>query len=85
VTTLEYAPGRLQFELLGENDQVRRSRAFLALMRQRRSVRHFSSEPGAPELIETAVRAAATAPSAFRTSGATGLPLPAADAAFACR
>jgi nitroreductase len=32
-------------------------------MRQRRSVRQFSSEPVASELIENAVRAAATAPS----------------------
>jgi iodotyrosine deiodinase len=57
VTTLEDAPERLQFERLGENEQVRRSRAVLALMRQRRSVRHFSSEPGALELIESAARA----------------------------
>lgn len=63
MTTLEYAPKRLQFDRLGENEQVRRSRAFLALMRQRRSVRHFSSEPVASELIESAVRVAATAPS----------------------
>jgi iodotyrosine deiodinase len=60
---LEYAPERLQFARLDGNERLRRSRAFLALMRQRRSVRQFSSEPVAAELIENAVRTAATAPS----------------------
>jgi nitroreductase len=60
---LEYAPERLRFERLDGADERRRSREFLALMRRRRSVRHFSSEPVAPELIENALRTAATAPS----------------------
>jgi nitroreductase len=40
-----------------------RGEQFLALMNSRRTVRHFSSEPVPQELIELAIRAAATAPS----------------------
>ncbi len=39
------------------------SSGFLELMQERRSVRHFSSEPVAWELIENAIRTAGTAPS----------------------
>jgi nitroreductase len=40
-----------------------RARAFLELMDQRRSVRHFSADPVPRKLIETAIRTASTAPS----------------------
>jgi len=39
------------------------SRRFLAEMASRRSIRHFSGAPVDPELIENAIRTAATAPS----------------------
>ena len=53
----------LVFERMAESEQARRSRAFLEEMRQRRSVRSFSSEPVAYELIENAIATAGTAPS----------------------
>jgi iodotyrosine deiodinase len=53
----------LEFERLSEERQLAASRAFLALMRRRRSVRHYSREPVPWELIENAVATAATAPS----------------------
>jgi nitroreductase len=40
-----------------------RGEQFLALMNSRRTVRHFSPEPVSRELIELAIRTAATAPS----------------------
>jgi iodotyrosine deiodinase len=52
-----------EFERLSEAEQLSRSRAFLASMRRRRSVRHFSSEPAPYELVENAIATAATAPS----------------------
>ncbi|MDQ3161947.1 MAG: nitroreductase family protein [Actinomycetota bacterium] len=60
---MSYVPQRLDFPRLSEAEAARRSAEFLALMRRRRSVRHFSSEPVAFELIANAVRTAATAPS----------------------
>ena len=57
----------LSFERLQEPEQIQRSRAFLARMRTRRTVRHFSSEPVAYELVENAIATAGTAPRA-RTS-----------------
>ena len=53
----------LEFERLPEPEAVARSRAFLALMARRRSVRQFSAEPVPLELVENAVQTAATAPS----------------------
>jgi nitroreductase len=53
----------LAFERLPEDEQLRRARAFFETMRTRRSVRDFSPEPVAYELIESAIRTAATAPS----------------------
>lgn len=53
----------LAFERLPPTEQLAQSRAFLARMRSRRSVRQFSTEPVPLELIENAVATAATAPS----------------------
>ncbi len=53
----------LLFERLEPAESLQRSRAFLARMRQRRSIRAFSSEPVPFELIENAIATAATAPS----------------------
>ena len=53
-----HAPGRLD-----EADALARSRAFLDLMRTRRSVRHFSSDSVPRELIENALLVAGSAPS----------------------
>lgn len=53
----------LEFERLSEPEALERSRAFLELIAARRSVREFSPDPVARELVENAVRAAATAPS----------------------
>jgi len=61
--TSAFNPVPLDFERLGPDEARERSQAFLDLMRARRSVRHFSSEPVARELIENALRTAGTAPS----------------------
>ena len=53
----------LGFERLAADEQVRRSRAFLNEMARRRTVRDFSADPVAWELIENAIRVAASAPS----------------------
>ncbi|MCY4466781.1 MAG: nitroreductase family protein [Chloroflexi bacterium] len=53
----------LQFEMLDEAEQLRRSREFVRRIAQRRSVRDFSPQPVPIELIENAIRAAGTAPS----------------------
>jgi nitroreductase len=58
-----YAPVPLEFTRLDDATARARSRAFLELMRARRSVRHFSAEPVPWELIENALRTAGTAPS----------------------
>lgn len=57
----QYQP--LIFERLTPDEQLARSRQFLARMRSRRTVRDFSSEPVRFELIENAIAAAGTAPS----------------------
>jgi iodotyrosine deiodinase len=62
-TILGYTPIPLEFERLEADEARRRSREFLVSMGKRRSVRHFSDEPIAPELIENALRTAGTAPS----------------------
>jgi iodotyrosine deiodinase len=53
----------LSFERFPGAEQERRGREFLACMSRRRTVRHFSAEPVPFTLIETAIRAAAAAPS----------------------
>jgi iodotyrosine deiodinase len=53
----------LVFERQPADEQLRRVREFYEQMRRRRTVRHFSSESVPLEIIETAIRAAATAPS----------------------
>jgi iodotyrosine deiodinase len=53
----------LDFERLPADEQLSRSRRFLAAMRRRRTVRHFSREPVPFELVENAVATAGTAPS----------------------
>ena len=58
-----YTPVPLRFERLADDVAIERSRAFLAQLSGRRSVRHFSSESVPPELLENALRSAGTAPS----------------------
>lgn len=53
----------LVFERLSPDEQMNRSRHFLAHMQTRRTVRDFSPEPVPFELIENAIRTAGTAPS----------------------
>jgi hypothetical protein len=62
-----YRPVPLEFERLEPAEALSRSESFLAVMRRRRSVRHFAPEPVERTLIDNALAAAATAP-----SGATG-------------
>lgn len=61
--TGEYAFRTLEFERLAPDEQLRRVRAFRTGMATRRSVRHFSAEPVARELVDEIVATAATAPS----------------------
>jgi iodotyrosine deiodinase len=58
-----YTPVPLAFERLTGEQALQASRAFLAHVNARRSVRHFSAEPVPRELIENALRSAGTAPS----------------------
>jgi nitroreductase len=50
-------------ERLAEGEMLRRARAFHDLMRERRSVRHFSDRPVPRQLIELAILTASSAPS----------------------
>lgn len=50
-------------EQFGEDEMLRRARAFHDLMQKRRSVRHFSSRPVPRELLELAILTASSAPS----------------------
>ena len=59
----EYVPVPLLWERLDPEVALERSRAFLATMQARRSVRAFSTEPVPRELIDNALRIAGTAPS----------------------
>jgi nitroreductase len=62
-TRLTYTPLPLEFARPSPDEALRRSREFLELMSTRRSVRQFSTEPVPRELIENAIRTAASAPS----------------------
>jgi len=53
----------LEFERLPEDEQLARSRRFLASMRRRRTVREFVREPVPYELVVNAIATAGTAPS----------------------
>ncbi|MBZ0291138.1 MAG: nitroreductase family protein [Anaerolineae bacterium] len=53
----------LDYERLPSEEQLQQSRDFLARMKERRTVREFSTEPVPFELIENAIATAATAPS----------------------
>lgn len=53
----------LDFERLPEAEMRRRAADFHAAMARRRSVREFAADPVARELVEAAIRTAATAPS----------------------
>ena len=53
----------LAYEWLDEEEMLARSRAFLATMQGRRTVRHFSAAPVPFELIANAILTAGTAPS----------------------
>ncbi len=53
----------LEFHRLDPTEQLRASYRFLESIRTRRSVREFSPEPAPMELIENAIRCAASAPS----------------------
>jgi iodotyrosine deiodinase len=60
---VEYRPVPLDYERPGEEEALESSRAFLAMLEARRSIRRFSPEPVPLELVENAIRAAGTAPS----------------------
>jgi nitroreductase len=59
----DYRPVALQWQRLDPDEALARSRAFVELMRTRRSVRFFSSDPVPYELISNAIEVAGTAPS----------------------
>jgi len=58
-----YRPVPLLFERLPEDEMIARARAYAAAMATRRSVRSFSPEPVPAEILDDAIRAAASAPS----------------------
>lgn len=53
----------LDFRILPEAEMCHRAADFLALMRRRRTVRHFSDRPVPAALVADCIRTAATAPS----------------------
>lgn len=59
----DYRPIPFRPERLPEAEMLARARAFRDEMEQRRSVRFFSDEPVARELVELAIETASTAPS----------------------
>lgn len=63
MTELDYVPAPLEYDRPSTVQSVSASRVFLALMRRRRSVRSFSTDPVPFEVIRNAIEAAGTAPS----------------------
>lgn len=53
----------LEFERISEDESRRRAREFLVRIRTRRTVRDFAPDPVPLDLVETAIAAAASAPS----------------------
>lgn len=53
----------LEHRRVGARESLERGAAFHAIMNQRRTTRHFSTEPVSREMIEWAIRTAGTAPS----------------------
>ena len=51
------------YQRIPTDEMIARSRHFLEMMRQRRTVREFSAEPVPREVIESALLTAGTAPS----------------------
>ena len=60
---MEYRPVPLVYDRPAPEQALERSRAFLATMQARRSIRQFSTEPVPWELVENALLVAGTAPS----------------------
>jgi nitroreductase len=60
---LEYRPQPFDAEPVAPDEALERAEAFLEAMRRRRSIRQFSPRPVPLDVVETAIRAAATAPS----------------------
>ena len=60
---MDYRPVPLVYDRPAPEQALERSRAFLASMQARRSIRQFSTEPVPWELIENALLVAGTAPS----------------------
>jgi len=63
MTSAAYRPIPLDFTRLAPDVQLERAGDFVACLRRRRTVRHFSPEPVPFELIEAAISVAASAPS----------------------
>jgi nitroreductase len=63
MTQASFRPVPHEHDHVDEDDALARSRDFLALMRRRRSIREFSTQPVPVELIENAIATAGTAPS----------------------
>lgn len=61
--TTTYRPVPLVFERLPEPEMIARARAYADAMARRRTVRDFSPDPVPLELLDHAIRAAASAPS----------------------
>ena len=63
MSDLDYVPARLEYDRPSAAESLAASRSFLELMRRRRSVRSFSSDPVPFEVIRDAIEVAGTAPS----------------------
>ena len=63
MSDLDYTPVPLEYERPSETESLSSSRSFLELMRRRRTVRDFSSEPVPFGVIRDAIEVAGTAPS----------------------